>query len=80
MTDNFELIKDFIQSQWSQLGNRFNSFKDAFYIIKIIGRAKDNSSIIAGSHTISEHWKILISMRMKLNCSVTLSTCELIFQ
>mgnify|MGYP003298083424 CR=1 FL=1 len=42
MTDNFKLIKDFIQSQW---GGQFDSFTNAFYIIEIIGRAKDNANI-----------------------------------
>lgn len=47
MTDNFTIIKDFIQSQW---GGQFDSFTDAFYVIDIIGRAKDNARIIAGNH------------------------------
>ena len=42
MTDNFELIKDFIQFQW---GGQFDSFTDTFYTIEIIGRAKDNANI-----------------------------------
>ena len=42
MTDNFTLIKDFIQSQW---GGQFDSFTNVFYMIDIIGRAKDNSHI-----------------------------------
>ena len=42
MTDNFKLIKDFIQSQW---GGHFNDFKDAFYTIEIIGRRKDDATI-----------------------------------
>ena len=44
MTDNFKLIKDFIQSQW---GGQFNEFKDAFYSIEIIGRKKDNAAVEA---------------------------------
>ena len=42
MTDNFQLIKEFIQSQW---GNSFDEFTDAFYTIEIIGRRKDGASI-----------------------------------
>ena len=42
MTDNFKLIKEFIQSQW---GGQFDSFADTFYTIEIIGRAKDNANI-----------------------------------
>lgn len=42
MTDNFALIKDFIQSQWC---DQFDSFTDLFYMIEIIGRAKDNANI-----------------------------------
>lgn len=42
MTDNFKLIKDFIQSQWC---SQFDSFTDLFYTIEIIGRAKDNANI-----------------------------------
>lgn len=42
MTDNFKLIKDFIQSQW---GGQFDSFTDVFYTVEIIGRAKDNARI-----------------------------------
>lgn len=45
MTDNFKLIKDFIQSQWAEYGRQFDSFTDAFYTIEIIGRAKDNTHI-----------------------------------
>lgn len=45
MTDNFQLIKEFIQSQWAQYGNSFDKFTDAFYTIEIIGRRKDGSSI-----------------------------------
>jgi len=44
MTDNFDLIKDFIQSQW---GARFNDFTDAFYAVEIIGRRKDGATIEA---------------------------------
>lgn len=53
MTDNFALIKDFIQSQW---GGQFNDFKDAFYTIEIIGRVKDNASIIAGNHKFKTYY------------------------
>ena len=42
MTDNFTLIKDFIQFRW---GGQFDSFTNVFYMIDIIGRAKDNSHI-----------------------------------
>lgn len=42
MTDNFALIKDFIQSQWA---GQFDSFTDVFYTIEIIERAKDNANI-----------------------------------
>lgn len=42
MTDNFKLIKEFIQSQW---GGQFDSFTDVFYTIEIIGRSKDNANI-----------------------------------
>lgn len=42
MTDNFALIKDFIQSQW---GGQFDSFTNVFYTIEIIGRSKDNANI-----------------------------------
>lgn len=42
MTDNFKLIKEFIQSQWC---NQFDSLTDLFYTIEIIGRAKDNVNI-----------------------------------
>ena len=42
MTDNFKLIKDFIQSQWA---GQFDSFTNVFYMIEIIGRAKDNTRI-----------------------------------
>ena len=44
MTDNFAIIKDFLQSQW---GGDFDSFKDAFYMIDIIGRRKDGANIEA---------------------------------
>lgn len=30
MTDNFTIIKEFIQSQWS---GKFNDFTDAFYAV-----------------------------------------------
>lgn len=42
MTDNFKLIKDFIQSQW---GGQFDSFTNVFYMVDIIGRAKDKTVI-----------------------------------
>ena len=42
MTNNFELIKNFIQSQW---GGQFNDFKDVFYTVEIIGRKKDGAEI-----------------------------------
>jgi len=42
MTDNFELIKEFIQSQWNGL---FDENKDAFYMVEIIGRKKDGASV-----------------------------------
>ena len=41
MTDNFTVIKDFIQSQF---GGQFNDFADAFYAVEIIGRKKDGAS------------------------------------
>lgn len=41
MTDNFTIIKDFIQSQF---GGQFNDFADAFYAVEIIGRKKDGAS------------------------------------
>ena len=53
MTDNFKLIKDLIQSQW---GGQFDSFTDVFYTIEIIGRAKDNASIIAGNHKFKTYY------------------------
>lgn len=42
MTDNFTIIKDFIQSQF---GGKFNDFTDAFYAVEIIGRKKDGASV-----------------------------------
>ena len=42
MTDNFKLIKDFVQSQWC---GQFDSLTDLFYTIEIIGRVKDNANI-----------------------------------
>lgn len=42
MTDNFTLIKNFIQSQ---CGGQFDSLTDVFYTVEIIGRAKDNTHI-----------------------------------
>lgn len=59
MTDNFKLIKDFIQSQWcdkSLLSSQFDDFTDAFYTIEIIGRAKDNARIIAGNHKFKTYY------------------------
>lgn len=53
MTDNFKLIKDFIQSQWV---GQFDSFTDVFYTIEIIGRAKDNARIIAGNHKFKSYY------------------------
>ena len=53
MTDNFKLIKDFIQSQW---GGQFDSFTDAFYTVEIIGRTKDNARIIAGNHKFKTYY------------------------
>ena len=41
MTDNFTIIKDFIQSQF---GGQFNDFADTFYAVEIIGRKKDGAS------------------------------------
>ncbi len=43
MTDNFTIIKEFIQSQW---GGQFNDFTDAFYVVEIIGRKKDGASVV----------------------------------
>lgn len=43
MTDNFTIIKEFIQSQWS---GKFNDFTDAFYTIEIIGRKKDGAAVV----------------------------------
>ena len=42
MTDNFTIIRDFIQSQW---GCQFNDFTDAFYAVEIIGRKKDGTAV-----------------------------------
>lgn len=59
MTDNFKLIKEFIQSQWcdkSLLSSQFDDFTDAFYTIEIIGRAKDNARIIAGNHKFKTYY------------------------
>lgn len=53
MTNNFKLIKDFIQSQW---GGQFDSFTDAFYVVEMIGRAKDNARIIAGNHKFKTYY------------------------
>ncbi len=41
MTDNFKLIKEFIQSQFY---DQFNSFADVFYMVEIIRRHKDNTN------------------------------------
>ena len=41
MTDNFKLIKEFIQSQFD---GKFNSFADVFYMVEIIRRHKDNTN------------------------------------
>jgi len=41
MTDNFKLIKEFIQLQWD---GQFDSFTDAFYTVEIISRSKDNTN------------------------------------
>lgn len=53
MTDNFKLIKEFIQSRW---GGQFDSFTDAFYTVEIIGRVKDNARIIAGNHKFKTYY------------------------
>jgi hypothetical protein len=42
MTDNFELIKEFIKSQWD---GQFDLLTDVFYMVEIIGRTKDNSQL-----------------------------------
>jgi len=42
MTDNFTLIKDFIQPQHNY---KFDELEDSFYTIEIIGRRKDGSSV-----------------------------------
>ena len=42
MTNNFELIKNFIQTQWE---GKFNENTDAFYTVEIIGRKKDGATI-----------------------------------
>lgn len=41
MTDNFTIVKEFIQSQW---GGQFNDFTDAFYAVEIMGRKKDGAA------------------------------------
>lgn len=59
MTDNFKLIKEFIQSQWrdkSLLSSQFDDFTDAFYMVEIIGRTKDNARIIAGNHKFKTYY------------------------
>lgn len=53
MTDNFKLIKNFIQSQWD---GQFDSSADSFYMVEIIGRAKDNARIIAGNHKFKTYY------------------------
>lgn len=53
MTDNFKLIKDFIQSQCA---GQFDSFTDVFYTIEIIGRAKDNARIVVGNHKLKTYY------------------------
>lgn len=53
MTDNFKIIKDFIQSQW---GGQFDSLTDAFYMVDIIGRVKDYAYIIAGNHKFKTYY------------------------
>lgn len=53
MTDNFKLIRDFIQSQWA---GQFDSLTDVFYTIEIIGRTKDNARIIAGNHKFKTYY------------------------
>ena len=53
MTDNFKLIKEFIQSQWN---GQFNDSTDSFYMIEIIGRAKDNACVIAGNHKFKTYY------------------------
>ena len=42
MTDNFRIIKEFIQSQFN---GEFDHNEDSFYIVEIIGRRKDGASI-----------------------------------
>lgn len=44
MTDNFNIIKEFIQSQW---GDSFDKLDDLFYTIEIIHRTKDGDTIAA---------------------------------
>ena len=53
MTNNFKLIKDFIQARW---GGQFDSFTDAFYMVEIICRAKDNARIVAGNHKFRTYY------------------------
>lgn len=53
MTDNFKIIKDFIQSQW---GGQFDSLTYAFYMVDIIGRVKDYAYIIAGNHKFKTYY------------------------
>ena len=42
MTNNFKLIKNFIQTQWE---GKFNENTDSFYTVEIIGRKKDGATI-----------------------------------
>ena len=59
MTDNFKLIKEFIQSQWcdkSLLSSQFDDFTDAFYTIEIICRTKDNARSVAGNHKFKTYY------------------------
>lgn len=53
MTDNFKLIKEFIQSQSN---GEFDDNEDSFYIVEIIGRTKDNACIIAGNHKFKTYY------------------------
>ena len=53
MTDNFKLIKEFIQSQSN---GEFDHNEDSFYIVEIIGRVKDNARIIAGNHKFKTYY------------------------
>ena len=53
MTDNFKLIKEFIQSRW---GGQFDSLADIFYTVEIISCTKDNAQIIAGNHKFKTYY------------------------